>query len=113
MRTLTDKQIELLEDSPSQADPDAVVEHLRQYLATDKEPPNKLKNEECRTKDTGEVKVKSILLDILEEADWNIDNVLSSKHNRTLAIVELAEMEGYIKGLTELNQTLVNIIKEE
>jgi len=120
MKELTDKQMELLEDFTGTENPDVIVEHLRRYLATNKETPNKLKNVEFNAKyltpDTEKVtegvKMKSLLLDMLEEADWDIEDVLSNKSNRNLAVIELAEMEGYIKGLVESNKILVNVLKE-
>jgi len=54
----------------------------------------------------------STLLEILAESDWDIDDVLSSRENRNLAVMELSRMEGYIKGLTELNKILSDMLKE-
>ena len=56
--------------------------------------------------------MRSKLLEILEECEWDIDDVLSSRENRNLAVVELSTMEGYIKGLTELNKILSDMLKE-
>jgi len=41
----------------------------------------------------------STILELLAECEWDIDDLLSSKNYRHLAISELSAMEGYIKGL--------------
>jgi len=57
--------------------------------------------------------MQSKLLEILNESGWDIDDVLSSKHNRNLAVTELSKMEGYIKGMKAVNEILSDILKEQ
>ena len=57
--------------------------------------------------------MKSSLLEILAEREWDIDDVLSSKENRNLAVVELSRMESYIEGLKEANKILSDILREK
>ena len=48
----------------------------------------------------------STILELLYENDWDIDDLLSGKNYRYLAISELSRFEGYVEGLTELNNML-------
>ena len=45
--------------------------------------------------------MKSEILEFLENINWDIDELLSSRANKNLVIIELARMEGYIMGLIE------------
>lgn len=50
--------------------------------------------------------MQSTILELLDENEWDIDDLLSSKNYRYLAVSELSRFEGYVKGLTELNKIL-------
>ena len=56
--------------------------------------------------------MESTILALLAENEWDIDDLLSNKNYRYLAVSELSRMEGYIIGLTELNKILAAQLKE-
>ena len=50
--------------------------------------------------------MESTILALLAENEWDIDDLLSNKNYRYLAVSELSRFEGYVLGLLELNKIL-------
>ena len=56
--------------------------------------------------------MKSYVLECLDNSDWGLE-MLNEKQIQYQVIAELAKMEGYIKGLKEVNTILKDIIEKE